>query len=158
MFKAGQIMANGCVVNEVIMQRAAIIEEGKANATKKKEDEHGVIKNEAHKYYMTWVQGGMKVDGEGNLKLLKNAVYTIIKILLPKVDILGTVRLREFKMVKVCTKWLREIHRGMTWDQHMQEAVAEWERVQAEEWETIEADNARQVNGVSLFQIGSADA
>ena len=40
----------------------------------------------------------------------------------------------------------------------MQEAVAEWERVQAEEWETIEADNARRGNGVSLFQIGSADA
>jgi hypothetical protein len=30
--------------------------------------------------------------------------------------------------------------------------------VQAEEWETIEADNARRGNGVSLFQIGSADA
>jgi hypothetical protein len=40
----------------------------------------------------------------------------------------------------------------------MQEAVAEWERVQAEEWETIEADNARRGNGVSLFQISSADA
>jgi hypothetical protein len=26
---------------------------------------------------------------------------------------------------------------------HMQEAVAEWERVQAEEWETIEADKQR---------------
>ena len=47
--------------------------------------------------------------------------------------------------------------RGMTWDQHMQEAVAEWERVEAEEWETFEADNARQGNGVSLFQIGLAD-
>jgi hypothetical protein len=122
-FKAGKIMANGCVVNEVIKQRAAIIEEGKANATKKKEDKGGVIENEARKYYMTWVQGGMKVDGEGNLKLLKNAVYTIIKFLLPKVDILGTVRLGEFKTVKVCTKWLGEIRRGMIWDQHMQEAV-----------------------------------
>ncbi len=40
----------------------------------------------------------------------------------------------------------------------MQEAVAEWERVQAEEWERIETDNARRGNGVSLFQIGSADA
>ncbi len=40
----------------------------------------------------------------------------------------------------------------------MQEAVAKWERVQVEEWETIEADNARRGNGVSLFQIGSADA
>jgi hypothetical protein len=43
-------------------------------------------------------------------------------------------------------------------DPHMQEAVAEWECVQAEEWETIEADNASGGNGVSLFQIGSADA
>ncbi len=60
--------------------------------------------------------------------------------------------------MKVCTKWLGEIRRGMTWDQHMQEAVAEWERVQVEEWEMIEADNSRQGNGVSLFQIGSADA
>jgi hypothetical protein len=92
-FKAGKIMANGFVVNEVIKRRAAITEEGKANATKKKEDESGWIKNEARKYYMTWLQGGMKVDGEGNLKLLKNAAYTIIKFLLPKVDILGTVRL-----------------------------------------------------------------
>jgi hypothetical protein len=104
------------------------------------------------------VQGGMKVDGEGNPKLLKNAAYTIIKFLLPKADILGTVRLGEFKTVKVCTKWLEEMHRGMTWDQHMQEAVAEWECVQAEEWEMIEADNARRGNGVSLFQIGSTDA
>ncbi len=134
-----------------------IIEEGKANATKKKEDEHRWIENEARKYYMTWLQGGMKVDGEGNPKLLKNAAYNIIKFLLPKVDILETVRLGEFKMVKVCTKWLGEICRGMTWDQHMQEAVAEWEHVQGEEWEMIEADNARQGNGVSLFQIGLAD-
>ncbi len=29
-------------------------------------------------------------------------------------------------------KVAREIRRGMTWDQHMQEAVAEWECVQAE--------------------------
>jgi hypothetical protein len=65
-----------------------------------------MIKNEARKYNMTWVQGGMKVDGEGNPKLLKNAAYTIIKFLLPKVDILGTVRLGEFKTVKVCMKWL----------------------------------------------------
>jgi hypothetical protein len=79
-------------------------------------------------------------------------------LLTPKVDILGTVRLGEFKKVKICTKWLGEIRCGMTWDQHMQEAVAEWECVQVEEWETIEADNARQGNGVSLFQIGSADA
>ena len=49
LFKAEQIMANGRVVNEVIKRRAAIIEEGKANATKKKEDEHGWIKNEARK-------------------------------------------------------------------------------------------------------------
>ena len=116
-----------------------------------------MIKNEARKYNMTWVQGGMKVDGEGNPKLLKNAAYTIIKFLLPKVDILGTVRLGEFKTVKVCMKWLVEIRHGMTWDQHMQEA-AKWEHVQTEEWETIEADNARRGNGVSLFQIGSADA
>ena len=34
LFKAGQFMANGHVVNEVIKWRAAIIEEGKANATK----------------------------------------------------------------------------------------------------------------------------
>ncbi len=53
LFKAGQIRANGCVVNEVIKQRAAIIEEGKAKTTKKKEDERGWIKNEARKYYMT---------------------------------------------------------------------------------------------------------
>jgi hypothetical protein len=158
LFKAGQIMANGSVVNEVIKRRAAIIEEGKANTTKKKEDKRGWIENEARKYYMTWLQGGMKVDGEGNPKLLKNAAYTIIKFLLPKVDILGTVRLGEFKTVKVCTKWIGEICCGMTWDQHMQEAVAKWERVQVEEWETIEADNARRGNGVSLFQIGSADA
>jgi hypothetical protein len=30
--------------------------------------------------------------------------------------------------------------------------------VQVEEWEKIEADSARRGNGVSLIQIGSADA
>ena len=46
----------------------------------------------------------------------------------------------------------------MTWDQHMQATVNKWERVQAEEWNAITAENASLGNGVHLFEIGTPDA
>ena len=35
----------------------------------------------------------------------------------------------DFKTVKVCIAWLGGIGRGMTWDEHMQAATDEFERV-----------------------------
>ena len=60
--------------------------------------------------------------------------------------------------MKARVKWLGEIGRGMTWDQHMQETDDKWECVQAEEWNDIAAENVSLVNGVRLYEIGTPDA
>ncbi len=46
---------------------------------------------------------------------------SIIKVLLPIIDIKGELNMKNFDRVGVCLKWLGEIGRGMTWDEHMRE-------------------------------------
>ncbi len=53
----------------------------------------------------------------------KKASYAVVKFLLPRVDIKGELKLKDFNMMKKCIKWLEEIRRGMTWDEHMEAAV-----------------------------------
>ncbi len=49
----------------------------------------------------------------------------VVKFLLPRIDIKGEHKLKDFGTMKKCNKWLGEIGRGMTWDEHMVVAVEE---------------------------------
>ncbi len=42
-----------------------------------------------------------------------------------RVDITGTLKLKDFNSMKKCVVWLAEIARGMTWEEHMAEASLE---------------------------------
>ena len=49
---------------------------------------------------------------------------TNVKFLLPKIDIKGGLHLKNCGTMKKCNVWLGGIGRGMTWDEHMEAAVA----------------------------------
>ncbi len=71
--------------------------------------------------YQAWVKSVRPVTPQGYPKMnLKNA-KSIIKVLLPIIDIKGELKMKDFSTVGVCLKWLGEIARGMTWDEHMKE-------------------------------------
>ena len=78
---------------------------------------------------------------------LKNA-KSIIKVLLPIIDIKGELKMKDFGTVGVCLKWLGEIARGMTWDEHMKEYMNKL-------WEERACDGLNlDVTAPSLFQLG----
>jgi hypothetical protein len=49
----------------------------------------------------------------------------VVTFLLPRVDITGKLKLKDFNSMKKCIVWLAEIARGMTWDEHMAAASLE---------------------------------
>ncbi len=69
------------------------------------------------------------VDEDGSPKLDWKESYVMVKLLWPRIDIKGEHKLKDFGMMKKCNKWLGEIGRGMTWDEHMVVAV---EKLRAE--------------------------
>ena len=73
---------------------------------------------------MEWVTTGRKVDANGCPDLDRPSSYALVKFLLPKIDIKGELRLKDFGTMKKCNTWLGGIGRGMTWDEHMEAAVA----------------------------------
>ena len=73
---------------------------------------------------------------------------SIIKVLLPMIDIKGELKMKNFDRVGVCLKWLGEIARGMTWDQHMREyMMIVWEE-RATEGHTFD------LTAPPLFEVG----
>ena len=81
--------------------------------------------NKAKRVYEEWTRTGRKVDANGFLDLDRSWSYAVVKLLLPKIDINEELRLKKFGMMKKCNMWLGGIGRGMTWDEHMEAAVAE---------------------------------
>ena len=69
---------------------------------------------------------GRNVDANGCPDLDRPSSYAMVKFLLPKIDIKGELCLKDFGTMKKCNMWLGGIRRGMTWDEHMEAAVAEW--------------------------------
>ncbi len=65
------------------------------------------------------------VDEDGSPKIDRKESYVVVKFLLPRIDIKGEDKLKNFGTMKKCNKWLVEIGRGMTWDAHMVAAVEE---------------------------------
>jgi len=68
---------------------------------------------------------GRPVDEIEHPRLNKNKKdsLAVVKFLLPRVDITGKLKLKDFNSMKKCIVWLREIARGMTWDEKMAAAA-----------------------------------
>jgi hypothetical protein len=45
--------------------------------------------------------------------------HAIVKFLLPRLDIKGELKLKDFSLMKACVRWLSEIVQGMSWNEHM---------------------------------------
>ena len=84
---------------------------------------------------------GRKVNVNGFPDLDRSLSYAVVKFLLPKIDIKGELHLKDFGTMKKCNVWLGGIGRGMTWDKHMEAAVAE----------------SRAKLGAPLFALGGAN-
>jgi len=64
--------------------------------------------------------------------LNKKDSLAVVKFLLPRVDITGKLRLKDYNLMKKCIVWLGEIAWGMTWDEHKAAAALDIQ----EQWET----------------------
>ncbi len=81
------------------------------------------------------------MDEMGHPRLNKKDSLAVVKFLPPRVVITGTLKLKDFNLMKKCIVWLAEIVGGMTWDKHMAAASLEmgeqWEaegRILGEDW------------------------
>jgi hypothetical protein len=59
------------------------------------------------------------VDVIGHPRLNEQDSLALVMFLLPKVDILGELKLKDFNSIKKCNMWLGVIGCGMTSDEHM---------------------------------------
>ena len=125
LFKTGLIVANCLAVNECNRRVAYMDMQKSEAAATKKADQTVETFNMAKKSYVEWVKQGRKADANGCPDLDKASSYAVVKFLLPKIDIKGELRLGNFGTMKKCNAWLGGIRRGMTWDEHMEAAVAE---------------------------------
>jgi len=105
-------------------KRVAELErKAKEAAALKKADQSVDLSNNAINSHGDWVTKGRPIDADGYPVLDKKASYAVVKFLLPRVDIKGELKLKDFNTMKKCIKWLGEIGRGVTWDEHMEAAV-----------------------------------
>ncbi len=106
----------------------------------------------AQKAHADWVAAGWPVDKDGDPRLTKKDSHAILKFLLPRVDIKGELKLKDFSSMKACVRWLGGIVRGMSWDEHM---VAAANKMQAE-WEA-KGDNLGvnlSLDTAPIFELG----
>ena len=69
------------------------------------------------------------MDGDRRPRLNRKNAYAIVKFLLPRIDIKGEKKLKDFGTMKACVQWLGQIAWGMIWDKHMEAAVLEmWDK------------------------------
>ena len=148
LFRTGLIVANWRVVMEsskqVVREAGELIEVAAAKkvANNKTMEDEGVLA------YQAWVESGRPKTDEGWPKMHLKPAKSIIKVLLPMIDIKGELKMKNFDRVGVCLKWLGEIARGMTWDQHMREyMMIVWEE-RATEGHTFD------LPAPPLFEVG----
>jgi len=95
----------------------------KAKTEQKKNTESYKQSCDTRKARAFWVLAGRPVDKIGHPRLNKKDSLEAVKFLLPRVDIMGKLKLKDFNSMKKCIVWLDEIARGMTWDKHMAAVV-----------------------------------
>jgi hypothetical protein len=123
LYKTGLIVANCRVVVEAGKRMAELEKKAKAKTEQKKNTESYKRSCDARKAHANWVLAGRPVDEIGHPRLNKKDSLAVVKFLLPRVDITGTLKLKDFNSMKKCIVWLGEIARGMTWDEHMAAAA-----------------------------------
>jgi hypothetical protein len=119
LYKTGPIVANCRVVVEAGKRMAELEKKAKEKVELKKNLKSNKRGCEARKAHADWVLAGSPVDVSGHPRLKKKDSLALVKFLLPKVDILGELKLKDFNSMKKCNVWLGEIGCGMTWDEHM---------------------------------------
>ena len=78
----------------------------KAAVATKKADQMVDLGNNAKTAHGVWVTKGRPIDADGNPVLDKNASYAVVKFLLPRVDILGELKLKDFNSMKSASSGL----------------------------------------------------
>ena len=91
---------------------AELEKKAKAKVERKKDTESNKRSNEARKAHADWVLVGRPVDEMGHPRLNKKDSLAVVKFLLPRVDITGTLKLKDFNSMKKCVVWLAEIALG----------------------------------------------
>jgi hypothetical protein len=153
LYKTGLIIANAQVVLEAAKRIAVLDAKAKAKAELKKTIDVLKRDGEAQKAHREWVCEGRLVNDDGNPKLNRKSAHAIVRFLLPRVDIKGELKMKDFNSMKACVKWLGEVKRGMTWDEHMHAAAEEKTTAYEEMWR---ADNENfAVGAAPLFELGS---
>jgi len=137
------------VVLEAAKRIAVLDAKAKANAELKKTNDVSKRDGEAQKAHREWVCEGRLVNDDGNLKLNRKSAHAIVRFLLPRVDNKGELKMKDFNSMKACVKWLGEVKRRMTWDEHMHAAAEE----KTAAYEEINENSA--VGAAPLFELGS---
>ena len=122
LYKAGIIMANSRVVLEAHRRSALLAEKERDEAVQKKKDKEQQYILEAVDAFHRWVAQGQQITNDAGFSypvLVRKDAVAIVRALLPRIDILGQLKMKEFSTAKACIKWLGEIGRGTTWDVEM---------------------------------------
>jgi hypothetical protein len=152
LYKTGLIVVNCRVVVEAAKWVATLEKRPNAAAVMKKATKAMKRNCEAQKAHADWVVVRRLVDEDSNLCLNKKDSHATIKFLLPRLDIEGESKLKDFSSMKACVRWLGEIAPGMSWDDHMVAAM----NVMRAEWEA-EGDNLGvnlRLDTAPIFELG----
>ena len=127
LFKAGVLIAN----SRVVLEGARICAENQRlsmeEALDKKREREATVKLDGYKAFGTWENNGCRMDGDGYPVMNRKDAFAVVKVLLPRMDILKELKLSNFRTVKDCVKWLGEIGRGTTWDEEMRALKREYD-------------------------------
>ena len=140
LYKAGIVMANSRVILEAHRRWGEMVDKDKQQAEKKKKDKEQQWISDGIEAFRRWVEQGRQItsDAGNNYPILsKKDAVAIVKVLLPRIDIEGVLKMKEFASAKACIKWLGKIGRGTTWDEEMGALEREMEGAQVQSGDAI---------------------
>ena len=134
LFNLGIHVANSAVVMEAMRRVKENEKAAKIAKEQRKKDAAAKTDINALDHFVSWLEAGAKVDPTtGHPKLSKDAAVAIVKVLLPKIA--PTEKLKDYKTMASCVKWLGELAGGTTW-------VDEMKALQASSPQLVEASGA----------------
>ena len=105
LYKAGEIMANSRVVLEAARRTAIQAEEAKKEAAKKKDEREKKIVSDGIVAFRKWVaQGRQFTENEEHRypSLSRKDSVSIMRVLLPIIDVKGELKMKDFSTAKLC--------------------------------------------------------
>ena len=89
----------------------------------RKKDAAAKTDNNTLDHFVSWVEACANVDpNTGHPRSSKDASVAIVKVLLPKIA--PTEKLKDYKTVSNCVKWLDKLAGGTTWVDEMKQLQA----------------------------------